>query len=295
MEQMPGGRPRFSSPSGAAPPTTQPSSVAFAPYRRIDAIRRAPRLSPTVRIGGQTYREVDNGRANVLVPVDDTRFTPAERAAQQEGIVRSLFMAEHPFGAIGYGVAATAGAPQRTRDALLQGLGLVDEAASGGVFRARITRPRPNPPQQALNLTRPSIVYRERNAEGQARGATASVAQSMRSNGTKARRRIRPVGYVDSGEPWNHDKGHLIASRFGGSGRDPANLMTLERSANQEHMKDFENDVARRVRGGETIDYSVTPLYANGRSPPSLVLMTAFGHREGPKARLIRNLAGPLR
>lgn len=290
MAQPPGGRSPFSSPAVGAPRTPLPPSTAFAPFGLVDSIRRAPRLSDTVIVGQQAYREVDNGRANVLVPVDDPL-----RAAQREGIVRSLFMAEHPLGAVAYGVAAAAGAPQRTRDAILQVGGLVDEAAAGGVSRSRVIRPRADPPQQALNLTRPKIVLRRPNADRQATGATATLAQSLPERGTKASRRIRPVGHVSRDPPWNHDKGHLIASRFGGSGRDEANLMTLERRANQRHMKEFENDVARRVGSGETVDYSVTPLYADGRSPPSMVLMTAFGHSEGPKARLIRNLAGPLR
>lgn len=36
---------------------------------------------PTVNVGNQRYRELDNGRANVLVPVDDPLVTPAIKAA----------------------------------------------------------------------------------------------------------------------------------------------------------------------------------------------------------------------
>jgi hypothetical protein len=204
--------------------------------------------------------------------------------------VRALFMTEHPFGTIAYGAAATAGATQRTRDAVLQVGGLVDDLGLGGVTRARVVRPRPNSPQQALDLTRPRVVIREPNADKQATGGTATISPSVRGAGSRFSRRIKPVGHVSGLAPWNHDRSHVIAGRFDGPPTE-ANAMTLERRANQKHMKAFEDDVARRARAGETLEYFVSPLYDDRMSPPSMVLMTAFGHREGPKARVISNPA----
>jgi len=264
---------------------------AFSPFASIDAVRSAPRDTKTIAIGDRMYQTVDTGRVIKLVPFDPL-YTPAERQARTDGVVRALFMARHPFGTLAYGGATMAGASQRTRDAVLLAGGMIDDASLGGASRARVVRPQTSSPQQSLNLTRPRIVQRR---PGQAVGATATVVADVLGTGTGPSRRIKPPGYISGDAPWNHDKGHLIAAWFGGSGRDPANLMTLDRRANQTHMKGFESEVARRVRGGETIEYSVTPLYTKGSLPPSMVLMTAFGHRGGPTARLVRNHAGTPR
>jgi hypothetical protein len=52
-----------------------------------EAVRRTPR-APLVTVGDQTYREIDNGQANVLVPTD-LRYTPSERAAQRAALQRA--------------------------------------------------------------------------------------------------------------------------------------------------------------------------------------------------------------
>jgi hypothetical protein len=281
-------------PEDRRPPQGANTFPAFSPFAGIDAVRNAPRDTTTIAIGDRMYQAVDTGRAIKLVPFDPL-YTPAERQAQADGVVRALFMANHPFGTLAYGAATMAGAPPKVRDGALAAGGLFDEASLGGASRARVVRPQPNSPQQSLDLTRPRIVHRQPNADGQATGGMATVVSNVLGTGTGPSRRIKPVGYVSGKRPWNHDKGHLIAAWFGGSGRDRANLMTMERRANQVHMKAFEGDVARRASGGETIEYSVTPLYDSRSSPPSMVLMTAFGHREGPKARIIRNPAGRSR
>ena len=57
-----------------------------------------PRLRQTLAIGDKTYREVDNGAAGVLVPVDDPLVTPAVRAERRRAIERAFFVAGHPIG-----------------------------------------------------------------------------------------------------------------------------------------------------------------------------------------------------
>jgi hypothetical protein len=57
-------------------------------------------------------------------------------------------------------------------------------------------------------------------------------------------------------------------------------------------MREFERTVAQRVRDGEVIEYSATPLYSDGVLPPRSILLTAIGSRGAPIARLIQNPAG---
>jgi hypothetical protein len=74
------------------------------------------------------------------------------------------------------------------------------------------------------------------------------------------------------------------------------NLVTLtHKGANTPQMQGFERGVARRVRGGEVVEYSATPMYRDGVLPPSAILMTAHGSRGAPSARIINNPAGRRR
>jgi hypothetical protein len=61
----------------------------FLPFDHLDALRRAPRLDPTITLNGRIYREADNGRANNLVPAEDRLFPPARRQALREGFERA--------------------------------------------------------------------------------------------------------------------------------------------------------------------------------------------------------------
>jgi len=71
------------------------------------------------------------------------------------------------------------------------------------------------------------------------------------------------------------------------------NIVTLtHRGANTPQMQRFENGVARRLRAGEVVEYSSTPLYTDGALPPSAILLTAHGSRGMPAARLVLNPAG---
>lgn len=54
-------------------------------------------------------------------------------------------------------------------------------------------------------------------------------------------------------------------------------------------MRSFEQKVAGRVRSGEVVDYSVTPIYAAPEMPPLWILMMASSLGKNPAARLIRN------
>ena len=57
-------------------------------------------------------------------------------------------------------------------------------------------------------------------------------------------------------------------------------------------MKKFENGVARMVRGGDFVDYFVTPIYGPEALPPRYIAMMARGSRGSQAARIIENPAG---
>ncbi|MFC7308465.1 DNA/RNA non-specific endonuclease [Streptomyces monticola] len=85
------------------------------------------------------------------------------------------------------------------------------------------------------------------------------------------------------GDPpgWEKDKGynraHLLGAQLGGSNYDPANFVTMHAYANSPVMRHIENQVRAAVEAGETIQYSVTPVY-NGSDPiPTGVKIEAHG------------------
>lgn len=63
-------------------------------------------------------------------------------------------------------------------------------------------------------------------------------------------------------------RGHLLGKQLGGSGTDRRNLVPLYTGVNSPYMRDFENEVATRIKGGDTIWYSTQAHYA-GDNPIS--------------------------
>jgi hypothetical protein len=291
MAQPPGRRPQFSPPPTGVPPI-RPSNLAFAPFGALDSIRGMPRSSPTVTIGSQAYREVDNGGANVLVAADEPLG-----AAQREGIVRALFMTEHPFGTVAYGAATMSGAPQRGRDAALQVGGIVDGMSFGAAPRARTVRSRsPAPRIQGLAFDRGPIWFGGDTRDKPATYVSGAATAGMIGTGSKPNRKIKPPGWSGNGRLHNEARGHLAAARYGGPGDDPRNLATITQNrTNSSHMKRFENSIARMALGGEVVEYLTMPLYTRGNAAPSSILMTAHGSRSGPSATFMPNPAGRRR
>lgn len=154
--------------------------------------------------------------------------------------------------------------------------------------------PAPQRAQAAPPSTqRPSIRLRGLNEKGQAQGVTSTITTPMLGTGSKAHWRRRPPGWQGNGSVYNEARAHLQGADLGGSGRDLRNLVTLTRNpANSPYMREFERTVAQRVRDGEVIEYSATPLYSDGVLPPRSILLTAIGSRGAPIARLIQNPAG---
>ncbi|MBL8773068.1 MAG: DNA/RNA non-specific endonuclease [Phenylobacterium sp.] len=137
-------------------------------------------------------------------------------------------------------------------------------------------------------------MYRELDAFGNPQGTSAFVTRDMVGPGRRADRRIQPPGWQGDGRRYREARGHLHAAQLDGSYNDRRNFVTLRQDpTNNSHMKVFENDVARRARSGEVVEYSVTPIYdgRGGAKPPGMILMTARGSRRST-AKVIANPSG---
>ncbi|WP_259371037.1 RHS repeat-associated core domain-containing protein [Streptomyces sp. SCUT-3] len=64
----------------------------------------------------------------------------------------------------------------------------------------------------------------------------------------------------------NLNKTHLLGAQIGGSNKDPRNFVTMHRFANSPVMRAIEDQIRKAVDAGETIEYSVIPIYASNRS-----------------------------
>ena len=121
---------------------------------------------------------------------------------------------------------------------------------------------------------------------GQRSGIRATITPAMvaaagrHQLGSAADPDIHPPGW-DQLPARNRARGHLFGRQLGGSGELAANLVALYQSrANTPVMRDYETAVAEAVQAGETIRYSVRPLYPGRgfRGPPSAVRITAAGN-----------------
>ncbi|MEU0003054.1 DNRLRE domain-containing protein [Streptomyces sp. NPDC006314] len=69
-------------------------------------------------------------------------------------------------------------------------------------------------------------------------------------------------------------RGHLIGKQLGGSGTDKRNLVPLYNEVNSPLMSSFENEVAKRLKAGDSIYYQVDANYTgNNPIPDSISIM----------------------
>lgn len=265
--------------------------------RRYDFSTQAGRFNPYIEIGNQFYKGEDNGRANVLVPVDDPRVPPGEMAERRRAVARVRFMADHPLGSAGYSLATLANASPGARDGALFAGGLADTLMSGvapfgGSIRSPTKPPRGRVAQP--NLPRPSVEYRAANAIGQAQGANATLSKQTLGTGTRAKQSLVPPGWQGDGKFFNEARGHLVGKQLGGPGATLDQVVTqTQNGSNTPQMSKFESGLARRLRNGEVINYFVTPLYSKGFLPPSSLRLMAHGSRDMiPSVTFIKNPAG---
>ena len=92
---------------------------------------------------------------------------------------------------------------------------------------------------------------------------------------------FRPPG-LDQLPARNRARAHLLGRQLGGTGDLSANLVALYQTrANTPVMRDYETMVAEAVRAGETVRYTVRPIYPSPsyRGAPSAIRITASGDR----------------
>jgi len=283
---------------GKAPNPLVAAASAVLPTmgKRRSYLDLKPAPSDTVTIGGKTYRVVDNGRANVLVPADDPQVSPAMREAQRQAVSRVMFMADHPLGGAAYGIASLANASQGTRDAALVAGGVADVALLGAGARGAAAQVKPAAPRTQVlppMVTRPSSRLSALNARGQATGVSATLTRSTIGGGTKANRNLKPPGWLGNGKTYKESRGHLQAKSLGGTGDDLRDLVTIKQNpTNTPQMSTFEDEIRRRVLSGEVIEYLVKPFYTDAALRPAAILMTALGSRGEPKGVVIQNPPG---
>ncbi|MFB7452950.1 DUF6531 domain-containing protein [Streptomyces sp. NPDC056194] len=78
------------------------------------------------------------------------------------------------------------------------------------------------------------------------------------------------------------NKTHLLGAQIGGSNKDPRNFVTMHRFANSPVMRKIEDQIRAAVDKGETIEYSVSPVYATNDPTdviPKGLIIHATGNR----------------
>jgi hypothetical protein len=124
-------------------------------------------------------------------------------------------------------------------------------------------------------------------ATGQRSGISATITPAMVAAaahdqlGSAADPDIRPPG-LDQLPARNRARAHLLGRQLGGTGDLPANLVALYQTrANAPVMRDYETAVAEAAHAGETIRYTVRPIYPSPsyRGAPSAIRITASGDR----------------
>jgi hypothetical protein len=124
-------------------------------------------------------------------------------------------------------------------------------------------------------------------ATGQRSGIRATITPAMVAAaahdelGSAADPSVRPPG-LDQLPARNRARAHLLGRQLGGTGDLPANLVALYQTrANTPVMRDYETMVAEAVRAGQTVRYTVRPIYPSPsyRGAPAAVAMTASGDR----------------
>lgn len=275
--------------SGPAAARRREVNNLLRPQSLLSNIDLTPRPSSTVSIGGKLYRRVDDGRADVLVELP--RMSPAEQAMRERGVRQAVTMAGSPAAAAAFDVATLLGMSAEQRDRTMkfgEAVGSIFSAAAplgatratpGPVFRERL------PPESFQRpASRPFTVK-----AGHPPGVQVSVTAAMVGTGRRTKPRQNPPGWRGNGPRYNEARAHLQAVNLGGS-EDLANKMTLNQNpTNHPQMSKFEKDVATRARQGEVVEYTVMPLYRDPNDRPEVVILTATGSRQPPKAVLLSN------
>ncbi|MBN7319251.1 DNA/RNA non-specific endonuclease [Mycobacteroides abscessus subsp. massiliense] len=117
-------------------------------------------------------------------------------------------------------------------------------------------------------------VYQGLDNLGRPTGITARITPDMIGTGTRAGKATPPGWIPDNGLA----RGHMLAKVLGGSGTESRNIVSIiQNPVNSPVMRDFEMSVANAVKGGQAVDYAVTPLYRGAAEMPEAVQIIAKG------------------
>ncbi|MFF7413363.1 DNA/RNA non-specific endonuclease [Streptomyces lydicus] len=116
------------------------------------------------------------------------------------------------------------------------------------------------------------------DALGRSTTMHATITRDMIGEGTHAASRIKPRGFQGGPPVGPHARGHLLGRQLGGSGDIEENLVTLvHRPVNTPNMARLEGQIRRAAEGGETIQYTVKPIYDGNNLVPRGVTLEAHG------------------
>ena len=109
------------------------------------------------------------------------------------------------------------------------------------------------------------ITYGQLDKFGRPTGVMAIIRPEDLGTGTKVTGNIKPEGYSAK---QGHHRGHLLGADLGGSGDVRENLAVMYSRVNQSTFRKIEIGVKKAVQNGETIRYSVYPVYEGASSVP---------------------------
>ncbi|WP_025982866.1 DNA/RNA non-specific endonuclease [Mycobacteroides abscessus] len=258
----------------------------------------------TLALTEMNQRLIDNGQPPIQIPqlpdnVSRQAFPPDPTKAQEFSGAWSEF-SKSTYGivpdiptdirtATNFDQASGADKASLALDgiAIVPGLGAIGRGLKGievirggeAAIRAADDIPLPSKPvgtSVVTDVTKQGgqAVYQGLDSLGRPTGITARITPDMIGTGTRAGKATPPGWIPDNGLA----RGHMLAKVLGGSGTESRNIVSIiQNPVNSPVMRDFEMSVANAVKGGQAVDYAVTPLYRGAAEMPEAVQIIAKG------------------
>ncbi|EIU08018.1 hypothetical protein MA5S0921_3469 [Mycobacteroides abscessus 5S-0921] len=258
----------------------------------------------TLALTEMNQRLIDNGQPPIQIPllpdnVSRQAFPPEPSKAQEFSGAWSEF-SKSTYGivpdiptdirtATNFDQASGADKASLALDgiAVVPGLGAIGRGLKGiegirggeAAIRAADDIPLPSKPvgtSVVTDVTKQGgqAVYQGLDNLGRPTGITARITPDMIGTGTRAGKATPPGWIPDNGLA----RGHMLAKVLGGSGTESRNIVSIiQNPVNSPVMRDFEMSVANAVKGGQAVDYAVTPLYRGAAEMPEAVQIIAKG------------------
>lgn len=106
---------------------------------------------------------------------------------------------------------------------------------------------------------------------GRIRSAEGTLHQKEHEGRLTIKDSIEDIGKGDQRE--GDDRGHLIGDQFDGS-NGLENMIPQDAEINRTDFRNFENELAKAVKDGRTVDYEVEPVYDGESRRPSAIVVT---------------------